>query len=122
MSQTLLIQENKTERSRMWDSVIVRGMSIKEIDYELRNNWVCENNGYFVGPWKVTIESLDLFNDVRPIITEFFNKLKIEEYRFPESIWGFYYKESFLFHPSDNELNLWLEKNNTSEAGDHITG
>ena len=58
------------------------------------------------GPFKVRIGDLPLFTELQPVIRSVF-----EDYgwQYPDAIWWFYCGESKIEHPSQDELDHWLD-------------
>lgn len=63
MSQRLLIslKENITEEDRFYDCIYSEESTLET----LLKNWVCYENGIYLGPWRVNIRDKQLFNQFK---------------------------------------------------------
>ena len=73
----------------------------------LLNEWMKYTGGMFVGPWKIRIGDIALFEQVEPVIAELLTDVgKV----YPDDICCFYLSVFTIEHPTADELRAWLER------------
>lgn len=110
MSQRLYIGTPET-RSH-WDCIIE---SPEGVATKLRADWLCVGDPFldpdgkirrfFAGPWKIRIADKALFREVEPEIKALFDEFGKE---YPDCIWGFYFGDDWIEHPTAEQLEEWL--------------
>lgn len=104
MSQRLLIskEENKKPTDGIYDCIYTEKSSVENLIYE----WCGYHNGFFLGPWKITIRDFELMDQ----FNEDFKKLG--EYIYPlqsfEDVWGVYDDNGNQIHLSQKEENKYF--------------
>ena len=105
MSQRLYI--GKSPDVQGYYDCIIKEYSA-DIDNLLKEKWISYKDGWYLKPWKIIIEDLDLFIKIEPHILKLISSL---ECKYPQDIWLFYYRGKDIAHPSDEELENFIEEN-----------
>src|ERR1700736_174109 len=100
MSQRLHIGPTKDS---YYDCVIDRDeFYIKE---KINSRWLVKGNGFFLGPWKISIGNKKKFLQIQPLIEEVFQDVGK---KYPDCIWVFYEGDRSIEHPTKEELSEWI--------------
>ncbi len=74
---------------------------------KLQSEWLVISTGY-LGPWKIRIGDVGLFQAIEPTIKDIFEELNLN---YPGDVWKFYQDDRSIDHPSQEELNSWFSTN-----------
>lgn len=72
---------------------------------KLMAEWLMCGGGVYIGPWKISIANIPLWEKVEPVVAEV---LTAAGWMYPDDVSAFYVRDESIEHPTAEELRVWL--------------
>jgi len=99
MSQRLYVGETDEV---IFDCILTSADGAHE---KLARDWLRFGSGFYLGPWKIWIDDIDLWRAVEPAIE---NVIVYAGGKYPDDVWMFYRGVRKIEYPTKDELEAWL--------------